>query len=424
MTTVGVRETNALTARWARAAVDGGSTVLSGAALWPLLGFLATASGVGSRERAELEAALGLDVETAAYAATSLVELLGSGPAIRAALGLWCRDGVGLDPQWASRLPAGTVRTPVDAAAINAWIREQTGGLLSGTTSPIAPGAELVLAMALAARTRWQQPFEAGWLQPQSGPWRDQPLAGLTREQLTQDEIAVYATVDGPVTLLDVAGEDDITVHLVLGEPERAPGAVLAAGIEALQGAYPSTRGRQLAAGVDASDLAAGGETRMDREFEMARDIALFEEIARRAAVGPVGPGITVGAASYHREPALLVRLPCFDLTAGHNLLDRADLFGLTSAATYGDRLPLMAASPLYIGSAQQDLTASFSKIGFEAAAVTVFQMSPGGMGPRPDLRHLEVTFDRPFGFVARQRSSGLVLVAGWVADPLPADLG
>jgi hypothetical protein len=403
MTTVGVRETNALTARWARAAVDGRSTVLSGAALWPLLGFLATATGVGSRERAELEAALGLDAGTAADAATSLVELLGSGPAVRAAVGLWCRDGIGLDPEWASRLPAGTVRTPVDAAAINAWIREQTGGLLGGSTTPIDPDAELVLAMALAARTRWPEPFTAGWLAPETGPWQDQWLAGLTREQPTQDGIAVHATVDGPVSVLDVAGEDDVTVHLVLGEPERAPGAVLAAGIDALDGAYPATRGRALAAGVDAP---AG------RDHESA------------PAQTPVGPGITVGAASYYREPALVAHLPCFDLTAGHDLLDRAGLFGLTSVATFGDRLPLLAASPLYVARAQQDLTASFSRLGFEAAAVTVLQAQPGGAGPRPDRRHLEVTFDRPFGFVARQRSSGLVLVAGWVADPLPAELG
>ncbi|GGV14111.1 hypothetical protein GCM10010182_38300 [Actinomadura cremea] len=32
----------------------------------------------------------------------------------------------------------------------------------------------------------------------------------------------------------------------------------------------------------------------------------------------------------------------------------------------------------------------------------------------------LDVTFDRPFGFLARHRPTGLVLLAGWVADPDP----
>lgn len=40
-----------------------------------------------------------------------------------------------------------------------------------------------------------------------------------------------------------------------------------------------------------------------------------------------------------------------------------------------------------------------------------------GGSAPPTHLRNIVFTIDRPFGFVARHRASGLVLVAGWVAE-------
>ncbi|MGW3015317.1 hypothetical protein [Streptomyces longwoodensis] len=64
---------------------------------------------------------------------------------------------------------------------------------------------------------------------------------------------------------------------------------------------------------------------------------------------------------------------------------------------------------------------ARFGARGFEAAAVTAFDMAGGGM---PDLRHvttrISAVFDRPFGFLALHRHTRLVLAAGWVTDPLP----
>jgi hypothetical protein len=39
---------------------------------------------------------------------------------------------------------------------------------------------------------------------------------------------------------------------------------------------------------------------------------------------------------------------------------------------------------------------------------------------PPHTVRVLRVVFDRPFGFLAVDRSSRLVLVAGWVENPAP----
>jgi hypothetical protein len=42
------------------------------------------------------------------------------------------------------------------------------------------------------------------------------------------------------------------------------------------------------------------------------------------------------------------------------------------------------------------------------------------GFIQHPPVRSLAVSFDRPFGFAARSRTTGLVLVAGWVTGPEP----
>jgi serine protease inhibitor len=75
-----------------------------------------------------------------------------------------------------------------------------------------------------------------------------------------------------------------------------------------------------------------------------------------------------------------------------------------------------MSSYPLAVQGANQGITASFTAEGFEAAAITSIDMAAGGVPPI-NPRSLSVSFDRPFAFVARLRSSGLVLVAGWVAD-------
>jgi hypothetical protein len=36
---------------------------------------------------------------------------------------------------------------------------------------------------------------------------------------------------------------------------------------------------------------------------------------------------------------------------------------------------------------------------------------------PGHRARRIELVFDRPFGFIAAHRDTGLALVAGWVAD-------
>jgi len=63
---------------------------------------------------------------------------------------------------------------------------------------------------------------------------------------------------------------------------------------------------------------------------------------------------------------------------------------------------------------------ARFFAEGFEAAAVTAFGMIVTGGIPqeRYEITRVDVTFDRPFGFIAVHRPSRLAIVAGWVSSP------
>ena len=189
----------------------------------------------------------------------------------------------------------------------------------------------------------------------------------------------------GPVTVLTVEGTDGIDVDVAIGVPEAPAAAVIAAAIDA-PAAVPARRGSQL-------------------------------------AEGDTAPGVTVGLGwAYDDSPRLLVSLPRFTVTSSHDLLAHAEVFGLRTVSDLSEqRLSGVSDFPLGVGAAAQDLTASFTADGFEAAVVTAFGMRAGSAPPSGRPLQVRLLLDRPFAFVARHRPSGLVLVAGWVAQGEPA---
>ena len=94
--------------------------------------------------------------------------------------------------------------------------------------------------------------------------------------------------------------------------------------------------------------------------------------------------------------------------------------FGLAAASdrSTGHFPGISSEVPLCVQAAAQDATASFSAEGFVAAAVTAMAMMAGAAMPRGTAKQLTASFDRPFGFVAVDRSTGLVLICGWVEEP------
>lgn len=350
-----VARANALTSRWAAAA--DGPAVFSGAGVYPLLALLGGVASGPARD--ELLAV-----------APSPLDLPASG-AVRAAAGVWTRHDLPLAPGWdpGFRLSGDPA---ADRARLDAWAAARTDGLIPALPVTVDEDTVLVLASALSVITEWRRPFHDGIMTPAGGPWSGRQLPSLFGKDAGADALAPLRATGG-VTLLTVAGTGDVDVVLCLGAPPAAPGAVLAAAIDGFGHAAPATAGPGVRAEeVDATDPA----------------------------------------------PELVVSLPSFDVTAGHDLLAMPDLFGLRTAARDGT-FPGISPVDLAVSSARQQALARFTALGFQAATVTALAMYPLAFSP-PTTRRLRVTvtFDRPFGYFAVHRPTGLVLVAGWVRQP------
>lgn len=379
---------NALTARWVRAVGGSAETVLSGLGVWPLLAFLATGAGPGGRR--SLEAALGASADQAAEQARELLTVLRGAQGVDAALGLWTPRDLILDPHWSAGLPADTHGLltgdqAADSARLDAWAARETDGMVRRMPVVPRPQVRLVLASALAVRTRWLHPFAETRLRPAAGPWTGRDLAALrlsVQAAGMPNSLSVLATSAGPVTELRLPGAGEVDVHLLLGEEAAAPGEVLAAVL-------------------DRSAAGAGARIPMTA-----------------LADGRPGPGLTVGQEpSTDREERLAVTTVPFQLAAEHDLLKYAELFGLEVPGEF----PGISAEPLEIAQAAQAAVATFGPEGFRAGVVTAVAMTRGAARPQHQVRTVRVTFDRPFAWAAVHRPSGLALVAGWHSTPQPA---
>jgi serpin (serine protease inhibitor) len=380
-----VSATNRLTARWAETCGSGG-TVLSGLGVWPLLAAIADpASGAA---RAQLAGATGLAADEGLDAARSLLAAVDDNAAVHTALGLWTAASLPVNPDWVARLPgvAHGVLDQVPAraqAALDAWVEKETDGLLRRMPIQVDAQTLLLLASALTVRTQWEDRFEARpW--KVEGPWAGREVAGLHRTTPVAD-LSVAASDDGPVTLATVRGRDEIDVVLALGGPQARPGSVLAAAVRAC--------GPAAETGAEAVDL------------NQAQP----------------GPGLTVREIpAYSSAPTARLDTVAFTVNGRHDLLAHAGVFGLAAASdrSSGHFPGISSEKPLCVQAAAQDATASFSAEGFVAAAVTAMAMMVGSAMPSNTAKQLTASFDRPFGFVALDRSTGLVLVCGWVDEP------
>ena len=369
-----VQAANTLTARWCtRLGAD--DFVLSGAGLWPLLALLASAAD--EQAGAELAAALGRPVDIAQQEALELIDVLRTGVSTTAALGLWTREGTPLREEWASGLPQGVVRTLTDQAALDQWASAETDGLIDKFPLQLTPATVLVLASALAARVKWRTPFEG---YPRDRNWES---AQPDQQQLSRTtyDLGIAAVLDDTVTRVVVEGDGDVDVHLLLGEQQ--PAEVLATGLRELSG---------------------------EAQVHLAADL------------DGDGPGLTVRRVpSSHPNDMVCLALPSFEITAKHDLMNNVDLFGLRSLSESDtSHLPLLSPVPLFVSEGVQDVLARFFAEGFEAAAVTAFGIAVGSAMPREryEVTRVDVTFDRPFGFIAVHRPSRLAVVAGWVSSP------
>jgi hypothetical protein len=370
---------------------------------WLLLALCAPASDGETRDL--LNATLGCDARDAAELAAGL--LASPHPLVAAAAGVWHRDGAlsGAQARWMAGLPADVQTGPLTSqAALDDWARRHTFGLIERFPIDLDESIYLVVATALATRVSWERPFDlapASALGP-SSPWATE----LSR---------VLRTPEGPgheqfVAATRAAG--DVAVHAAWARDGLLVTSVAAA------------------PGVPAGDVLAAA-------YELAPALATGRSVARRSLFDlPLGEGplwsvsettapIQSGAA---REERCTAALPAWTARSEHDLRDPE--LGFEAAAR--------ALAPGDRWEARQAAMASYTRVGFEAAAVTALAVALAAAihVPRTGLvRTAELRFGHPFAVVAVTADrpgpgrppvpspwSGLPVFSAWVAQPEDAE--
>jgi serpin B len=121
------------------------------------------------------------------------------------------------------------------------------------------------------------------------------------------------------------------------------------------------------------------------------------------------GVGAWLGGDGFAVSPGEVV-LPRFDASAGVDLLPALAALGLKPPAA----LPGFAPGPMQLARVQQRVELKVDEEGTEAAAATAAVTTRSAVG-----RIVKLVADKPFMFALREQTSGLIIVAGYVANPV-----
>jgi hypothetical protein len=366
---------------------------------WLLLALCAPASDGQTREF--LNATLGCDARDAAELAAGL--LASPHPAVAAAAGAWHRDGALSEhlQRWMAGLPAGVQTGPLTTqAALDDWARRHTFGLIERFPINLDPSIYLVIATALATRVSWERPFDlapASALGPPS-PWATELNRVLRTPHGPGHEQLVAATQSaGDVAVHAARSRDGLLVASVAADPGVPAGDVLAAAYEL------------------APALATGAGVTRRSLFDLPLGDGPLWSVSE--TTGPIKSGDG-------REERCTAVLPAWTARSEYDLSDPE--LGFAAAA--------QALAPGDPWEAKQAAMASYTRVGFEAAAVTGMFVAMAMRVPREGLvRTAELRFGHPYAVVAVTADQlgagrpggpapsqwfGLPVFSAWVARP------
>jgi hypothetical protein len=351
---------------------------------WLLLALAAPASAGEDRET--LTEVLGCDVDVAAATAGDL--LADPHPLVAAAAGVWTAPdytGTAGFRGWLGGLPAAVATGDLPGqAALDSWAREHTFGLIN--RFPLDTGhAYLVLATALATKVSWQMPFR---LAPASSLGADSSWAGRLDR--------VLQTPAGP----GARGH----AQFIAGTPDMGDVIVHAA---------------TAVGGLLVVSVGALPDLRSERVLALAHDIggrlATGARVERRALADvPLGEGpLWVVREEMAAAESCSAVLPAWSASSQLDLTD--PVLGFATAM----RGLVPGPDPW---EARQAAMARYSRIGFEAAALSTMARSLSARIPGRQ-RHAELRFGHPYAVVALVQDAespwhGLPVFSAWVTEP------
>lgn len=308
------------------------------------------------QDRAALADALGVDLDAAAATAAALLDT--PHDAVLSAAGLWTRDG-----RWPAPLPSAVETGDLpDQAWLNAWAERHTLGLIRRFPVTVTPETVLLLATALATKVSWDVPFELA-------PGDRLPGWGVGSVLATPrhgHQAYVATTAAGDVAVHSARAAEGLDVISVAAAPGTPPVDVITAAYEI--------------AGAPRRSL-----------FDLPLGEGPLWTVTERPARTTAPDG---------REERCTAVLPAWSAESELDLT-RPEL-GLAAAAAVAARA-LGLANADY--TARQSAVARYTRVGFEAAAVSAFAVATGYVEPRDGvLREAELRFGQPYAVVAVAR--------------------
>jgi hypothetical protein len=387
-------------------------SVSSALGVWLLLAACAPAA-VGA-ERAALEDALGCPAEEASRLLAAFIA--DPPPALHAAIALWAAVGDATEAlaAWTRSLPDAVESgfMPSQAEA-NAWAERETLGLIRTFPLEINGQTRILLASALATKVAWEVPFAvhpAAEHWAPGSPWRSAVSRVLWDDNAEGRAMIARTDAAGLVAVHCAVATEGLTVVSVSAAPSVDRAAVLAAAREVADGVC----GEWGRGACSLWDLPLGA----GHSWEISeREVPVF-------------------VAEPHLERVAGVALPAWWVQEKLDLT-RSPAFGTGPALETLRRL--IGPRPDDQCEATQAAVASFTRYGFEAAAVTALGIrTAAALRPRGHSveRIAVLRFDHPYAAVAiagrpvgsSQPSveepggvafSGLPLFSAWVHEPI-----
>ena len=388
-----------------------GHHVASPLGAWLLLAL--AGSACAGDDRRQLEEILGADTAAAAGFAAEL--LAHPHPVVPAAAAVWGGSGPATSKRiaaWRAGLPPQVDTGPVPGQAeLDAWAKRHTLGLLD--RFPAGNGGELIwlLATAVAARVSWQRPFDLApaaalgpasrWATTLTRVLRTPP--GLPNGRVPgHDQFIAITDAAGEVAVHAASARDGLDVVSVAAAPTVPAADVLSAAYDL------------------ATALAAGARPAHRSLFDLPAGAGPAWTITEEQVFTSAPGG---------REERCTAILPAWSARSTHQLTDPRLGFATVRHAL----------DPIDPWEAKQAAMARYTRIGFEAGAVTELALRLGAIAQRPGVRRTaQLRFGHPYAVVAvtagnaqpqdphpvpRGPWHGLPVFSAWVTDPQDAQV-